>query len=544
MIKIYKKIELFFIILIFFIALIIRFSKLSEIPHGFFCDEAALGFNAYKILTTGKDENGITLPFYILSFGDYRNPVSIYAMIPAITILGLNEFSVRATPAFLGSITVIFLFLFLKEVFWKSPPIIQTITSLGSALFLAISPWHIQFSRVGFEVTFQPFFLILSLFLLFRFLRINESQKKKNTRACAKRSLILSAVLLAITFYTYLPIQLVLIPFIGIILLIYKKNFFFKIIRNWTFLFLLIFFASFIPLVFGIVKGQALTHFVSVSPLANHANIKNFAKPMIKTYFSHFSFDFLFGKGDIDMPGHFITRHSVRGIGELYLFQLPLLLVGLFSLIFRHRRIFFFILIWLGLYPIGSTVVGEGPFAHRSIFGVIPFQILSGFGLAVISEQIGRLKLRPPKLKIFLKMAYWGTVSVIILVSLNGYLFKYFKEYPNYSSDFWGWQYGPKDIMKYFLNVRNHYDDLYMSGEFNGAEIFLKFYDLDNRCQNKCKIGDFWRQPFIYNPNRRQLFSLSPEYLNNSTFKSDFLIKHTLYYPDGKVAFLIGEIIL
>lgn len=93
----------------------------------------------------------------------------------------------------------------------------------------------------------------------------------------------------------------------------------------------------------------------------------------------------------------------------------------------------------------------------------------------------------------------------------------------------------------YFLKEKNNYDHLYMSGEFNGGEIFIKFYDPENNCQNKCKIGDFWREPTIYNPSRRQLFSLSPEYLKNSSFEKQFSMKKIIYYPDGSPAFFIGE---
>jgi len=52
---------------------------------------------------------------------------------------------------------------------------------------------------------------------------------------------------------------------------------------------------------------------------------------IIYSYLNQFSIDFLFTKGDIDFPGQFITRHSIRGIGQLYLFQLPFLVFGLLS---------------------------------------------------------------------------------------------------------------------------------------------------------------------------------------------------------------------
>jgi len=158
-----------------------------------------------------------------------------------------------------------------------------------------------------------------------------------------------------------------------------------------------------IPFLSGVISGKAITRFWSVSPIGNK-QIEEVIKPMIETYKDHFSYDFLFRKGDVDMPRHFITRHSVRGLGELYVFQLPLLITGLVFMGLRNFRIFSVILIWILLYPIGSAVVGEGPFAHRSIFGVIPFQILSGYGLAVIVDLLVRFRFKVKWLNYYSKI--------------------------------------------------------------------------------------------------------------------------------------------
>lgn len=542
--KVYKKIEFFSILLIVVLALILRLYRIDNISQGFFCDEAANGYNAYKLSTTGRDEYGNFLPFYFRSFGDYRNPVSIYVMIPSVVIFGLSEFSVRLTMAILGTATVFLIFLFTREFFYKLPLCSKILLSLSAAFYLAISPWHIHFSRTGFEFTTLPFFLTLSLFFLFRFLR-QEEEPRNNSKFSDSRYLLLSTVSFIITFYTYYPIQLVLIPFLLGIFFIYKDILFSKRNRVLFFSSLFIFIIGLLPFVCGVNKGTALSRFSNVSPLAKSKDIKDIKvliMPILKTYLGHFSLDFLFKKGDVGMFGHFITRHSIKGMGELYLFQLPLLLIGFFVLAFDNLRNYSFLLLWLILYPIGSTVVGEGPFAHRSIFGVIPFQIIIGYGTMIVFNLIGKIKLKVSKLGNICKLVIIGILILIFSNSVSQYFFKYFYEYPSYSSDFWGWQYGPNEIMKYFLSVKDNYDDLYMSGEFNAGEIFLKFYDPQNSCQGKCKMGDFRRNPQIYNSSRSQIFSLSPEYLENSSFKSQFSLQKTIYYPNGKIAFLIGNI--
>lgn len=515
---------------IIFLGFFLRFYKITDIPHGFFADEAANGFNAYKLLMTGADEYGVPHPFFFRSFGDYRNPVAIYSMIPFIAIFGLNEFAVRLTMVAYGSATIFIVFLFVRELFWNTPRYFKETTSLASAFFLSVSPWHIHFSRTGFEFVPMLFFLTLALVLLLHSIRLKKPLV-----------LLLSFFFFGITFYTYYPIQIVLTPFIIGIMFIYKKPLFENNMRYFTILALLILLICLAPFLEGIISGHALTRFHSVSPLNQGKTFTEIVHPLTKTYIDHFSLDFLFLKSDIDMPGHFISRHSVRGMGELYLFQLPLLILSIIYLLLKDKKNPPFLLLWLALYPIGSTVVTEGPFAHRSLFGVIPFQILSAIGLITIFYFSFKLT-KNSNLQIVALGILFGFFVIIGSLSIKDYINKYFNEYPLYSSDFWGWQYGPREIMKYFLSLKDNYDDLYMSGEYNAGHIFLSFYDPKNTCKSKCKMGDFWREPTIYNPYKKQLFSLSPEYLKNSSFAHNFLVKKTIYYPNGTIAFQIGEV--
>ena len=123
----------FYLIVIIFLAIILRVVLLNEVPNGFYSDEASIGYNAYSILKTGKDEHGMLLPLYFKAFGEYKNPVYIYSVIPFINIFGLNEFAVRLTSALFGTLTVIFTYFLAKELFHKR-------VGLWAALFLAISP--------------------------------------------------------------------------------------------------------------------------------------------------------------------------------------------------------------------------------------------------------------------------------------------------------------------------------------------------------------------------------------------------------------------
>ena len=65
-------------------------------------DEAALGYNAYSILETGRDEYGQILPIIFKSFGDYKPGFYVYLTLPFIKVFGLNELSVRLPSIILG----------------------------------------------------------------------------------------------------------------------------------------------------------------------------------------------------------------------------------------------------------------------------------------------------------------------------------------------------------------------------------------------------------------------------------------------------------
>ena len=141
------------------IAAVVRIHDIVANPPGFFADEAAYGYNAYTILHTAKDEFGKTLPLFFESFGDYKTPVYIYSLVPFIGVLGLSELPVRLTGALYGVVTVAAVYLLVKELFG------QRSTALVAALILAISPWHIHYTRTGFgEIAVHVFFLVLALY--------------------------------------------------------------------------------------------------------------------------------------------------------------------------------------------------------------------------------------------------------------------------------------------------------------------------------------------------------------------------------------------
>lgn len=209
--------------------------------------------------------------------------------------------------------------------------------------------------------------------------------------------------------------------------------------------------------------------------------------------------------------------------------QLPLVLIGLI-VGFKQKKLFLLLVSWLLLYPLGSSLApfadGGGPFATRSIIGVIPFQILAAIGVISI---VSWCKKR------FLQYSVLIAIVLLSLLSFQQYMHKYFVEYPLYAQSFYGWQYGPRDIMKTFLEQQGEYDEYLIIGEFNAPDIFITFYDPTNICQNKCRIANVTD---ITNETN-QFIAISPQSIQQIP-QFPLIIHKTILYPNKQPAYYIG----
>lgn len=336
-----NKILLFLIIIL---AFFLRFYKVLEVPPSLNWDEVSIGYNAYSILKTGRDEWGQFLPLHFKSYGEYKLPGQIYFSIPAIFIFGLNDFSVRITPVIYGTLTILFLYFLTLEI-----TKLKTI-ALISAFFLAVSPWHIQLTRASFEASFALMWLILGILFLVKGI--------KNSKF-----FFLSSLFLALSMYTYNSARGFIPIFIFLLIVVYFK----KVWQKRKEIFLPILFLSvlilpiFYFLFFG--EGRARYKLVSVTDEAgliprieerrNLSTLPFLFKRLIynrytfvsfyvaKNYLAHFTPDFLFVSG----AGH--KQHHPQKIGQLYFIQAPFLILGLYLLFRKKNRYRWILILWL-----------------------------------------------------------------------------------------------------------------------------------------------------------------------------------------------------
>src|SRR3990167_5655846 len=143
----------YFLIGIILLAAILRLWKLSSVPVSLFGDELDLGYHAYSVLKTGKDYSGNFMPLHFQSLAEWRTPLYLYSAVPTVAIFGVSPLGVRLPAAMFGILGVWGLYLLVKEIAKNEK------LAVISSFVLAISPWHIQYSRGGFEATMLISFL-------------------------------------------------------------------------------------------------------------------------------------------------------------------------------------------------------------------------------------------------------------------------------------------------------------------------------------------------------------------------------------------------
>lgn len=518
-----QRINLFLVIFLGF-SFFLRIWQLDINPAGFFCDEALRGVDAISVLKTGRDSNGDRLPLFFKGF-NFENvgPFNVYPVVPFIVLFGLTEKAVRITPVFWSTVEILIFFLFLKGFIPKK-------FALIGSLLLAISPWHFHLSRVMFTDSYAwTLTTLIACFFLVQTFRKRQI-----------RYIILTSVFFGLATYSYIPSRLItpLLFILTITLILIKKGF------KKTILMIIVYFFILIPLLyFHLSQPKSFQRFketvgidIKSQQVANISK-QDFTKKFIYKYALHYSDTFLFIKGDADSPDQPIKRHSIVGLGLLYPYQKWLIIIGLVYLIdqiIRKKKfeLLFIIFLFL-LFPVADSLTTDlTPFATRSYLGVLPFHILIIMGIYAIYQTLIKLALWRFKL---VKLVFVLTLLFFIETSYFTLITK-FNQNPLYTSGYWGWQFGPRDIISYFKEVKNDYDELIMEPAFNAPDIFFKFY-APNDCQ-KCLVGNL----DSYNSAKKQLFAVTPETIKLNP-EISYTTKKVLYYPNREVAFIIIKVL-
>lgn len=181
-----RQISLTLVMLVCVVALgaFFRFFELSSTPPGLYPDEAMNGVDALGALETGDFK-----VFYPDNNGREGLFINIQAI--AIQVFGASPKTLRSVAAVFGTLTVLVLYFFTRELWlWRDEkeerktarlfgvtwelPTTSELVALAAAFFIAVSLWHVNFSRIGFRAIMVPFLTTFGLALLLRGMRLRH----------------------------------------------------------------------------------------------------------------------------------------------------------------------------------------------------------------------------------------------------------------------------------------------------------------------------------------------------------------------------------
>ena len=354
----YKK-QISFIV-IALVAIFVRIYWFGKWPPFVNQDEASMGYDAWCVLTTGKDRFGMSFPVHFVAWGSGQNALYAYLSIPFIAIFGLNTFSLRIVQLIFSVISIFVIYLLVKK--FKG-----TRAGLLSMAILAISPWHIMLSHWGLESNIFP-----ALFLIGMYFTALATEKS--------HYIYWAALFFSICLYSYGPAYLVIPVFATICLIkfLIKKIIPMKNLIIAASIFILLSAPIFLFILINILNLET----INIGPLtipklpANRMselfglNIVNAARNFL---------NIIIEQDDKQMLG------VINGYGIFYLITMPFVIFGIAK---KEKKIFDFILL--------SATVSSALlfFYYNNMISInninalyIPLIIYAGIGLSEVRDK-------------------------------------------------------------------------------------------------------------------------------------------------------------
>ena len=387
------------LLIILLIAAFFRVWQLSSIPPGLYPDEAINGNEA--IINPGKlfypENNGRE--------GLFMNLINL-----SFSLFGTSVWSLRIVSAFFGILTVLGIYLLTKELFG------QETTALLAAFFLAVSFWHINFSRIVFRAILVPFILVFAFYFLFKGLKLNK-----------KLNLLIAGIFFGLGFYTYISYRFVvlLLPFslIPQWLIYRKENRQKEFLINVCCLMLAIFIVA-LPIGFYFLQNPQ--DFMSRSGAISIFSAENPIKELAKSTILHLAM--------FNIAGDWNWRHNFSGSPQLFWPIGIMFLTGLYISLRKSQNSF--LVIWLLIMALPGILTYEGVPHSLRVIGVIPaVYILAALG----GQHLCRWLKDRLKNKRLLALSCFVFLNFLIFAQFNKY-FILWSQNPNtqdaFSKDF------------------------------------------------------------------------------------------------------------
>lgn len=439
----------------------LRLIGFGVIPVSLYWDEMAVWNDALSIAQTGKDlfERSWWQPIFI-SYGDYKLPVFIW-LVTLSSFLTKNELIAVRLPSLLAGISMIPAMFFLSNSL-----VIQAKKQLSplafvSAFVMAVLPWSLHFSKVGYEGHLGAAFLLWSLVCFFR-----ASEGRRSSWLFG-----LSAFLGTLSVYSYFSVRFVWPVVIVAASVLFWKRFqpYWKqiacVLVFWVITLIPMYTADFYKesnayrlSAANILSNPNRVHEVNLyreragNTLISRVvyNSETFlVRDLALQYLQYLHPDFLFLTGDPNM------RHGTAQNGILWLSFLPLVLAG-FIYLLREKLIIF---VWLGIWWIvailPAAVPLDVPHALRSLNALPVWVLIVSFGVMYFNEW-----LQSEKGNRMMKSLLVVVFSGLLLLEVIRYQVIFLTTYRVFSAD--EWQDGYTELARYTESIRDTYVFVYV----------------------------------------------------------------------------------
>lgn len=391
--------------------------RILETPPGMTDDELSIGNNSALISETLRDENGRTLPFFVLSLGsDWKQPVSIYSTAIVFKLFGQSLFTLRLVNVFYFLLSLILIYILGESLIGSWGGII-------AGIIFSTTPTILMHSHLGQENIVPVFFTLSWLLSLHLF------QKHKNIRY-----LFLAGLALGIGLYSYKGMRAI-VPIWSLlsIIFIYLNNNK-SVIKN-IFLFIL----GIAP--FILIIPWLNTHYAGAVYTTDSVTPKNFYQ-FINSYLSSFDISYLFLIGDTEI------RHSTGIHGMFLLSSLPLFFYGIYLSI-RKSGFYLFLLLSFIFTPL---LFGQVDSVHRfsRLLVFVPFAALF-ITLAMVNLKRNKI--------------LFASSSLLLLLNFADFVNYYWYTYPN------------KSQSSFVINTENSFKQLAKISKEKGLNPELSVYD-------------------------------------------------------------------
>lgn len=451
------------LIVILLLAAVVRLYRLTSVPPALHGDELGAGYNAYSLLKTGRDEYGTAWP---LSFRQNISPLNFYLMIPFVVIFGLSDLAVRLPGTLWGLVTILLVYVLAQELMqgfpkrWKRVPLL-------AAFLLAVSPWHVQTSRIAHDATLG---LLMQTAAVVVFLKTLYQPRRW----------LMWASLFGISLYAYHAPKVTTPLLLGWLVICFWPQLRTHTKMLWKSLAVVGLLA--VPLIVSmictplrdnrLVGVSIFVRDVTLKPVLSHMTSATLVAEKLLFYnpLLIYGMAFLHQYGVYLNPEYLwfdastVRYFNVSRVGLLYVAEVPWLLFGVWTLIKRRPVVGVFLLGWLAIAPVAGALTLGPPNAGRVMLWLPTLYIFTAAGVVETGARL---------------VSHWRRIifGIVVMawlynVALFGY--QYFAQSENEFALRWG--YGLKEAVQRVSGLEPTVQHIVMSDAFKQGYIYVLFY--------------------------------------------------------------------